>query len=227
MNYLLPFVSNLHLNYAMIASLISLLPNILTALFFIVATWIIARLWYTGRYIHRNEVRPLQESQYMMQNQYAVLAERIKQTDAQLIETKAKLEQTIAEREEVILKLKEAELNTETRISGFWKDEIITELKNYLSNTGNSAEDKFSGKEQFNFIRQSLKEFQSELAQKSNISTIQFHELSNQLWQLIELNKKLSADTEQLNKLISSTAPGDENKLAERPFTLASIKKRS
>jgi DNA anti-recombination protein RmuC len=217
----------------MIASLISFLPAILTALFFIVVTSIILKLWYSTRYIHRDEVRPLQESQHMMQNQYAILAERIKHTESQLIETKAKLEIALKEKENAILELKQFLAMSLTS-----QPDQITELKNIIdslkttldSKAGSAIheEDKSNRNEQVNLLRQNLKEFKTEISQKLNVSSNQFHELSNQLWILIDLNKKLNAETEQLNKLIQNPSlTPDEAKVADRQFTLASIKKRS
>jgi hypothetical protein len=170
----------------MIASIIGLLPNIATGIFFILFTWFFTKMWYNSHYVHRSEVRPLQESQHVMQNQYAILAERIKNTDNQLIDTKAKLELAIREREQALLELKEIQIrNPPSSLNDYqlktWKDELVGE----------------------------------------------YHELSNQLWQLIELNKKLNVEAEQLNKLFSNTLSDDESQINERPFTLASIKKRS
>jgi DNA anti-recombination protein RmuC len=219
----------------MIASIIGLLPNIATGIFFILFTWFFTKMWYNSHYVHRSEVRPLQESQHVMQNQYAILAERIKNTDNQLIDTKAKLELAIREREQALLELKEIQIrNPPSSLNDYqlktWKDELVGELKRVFAEINTLSGDdaaKFGGKEQFSFLRQSLKEFKSELSQKTNISTNQYHELSNQLWQLIELNKKLNVEAEQLNKLFSNTLSDDESQINERPFTLASIKKRS
>ena len=61
------------------------------------------------RYVHKDEVRPLQESQHIVQNQYAILAERIKNTEQQLTEAKAKLETTLAEQKENLVKIAEFE----------------------------------------------------------------------------------------------------------------------
>jgi DNA anti-recombination protein RmuC len=116
--------------------------------------------------------------------------------------------------------------------------EQIVELKNIIESlkatidsrqaSVNTEDDKSNRNEQVNLLRQNIKEFKTELSQKLNMSSNQFHELSNQLWILIDLNKKLNAETEQLNKFIQnpSVAP-DEIKAADRQFTLASIKKRS
>ena len=223
----------------MIATLISMLPNILIALFFIIITWIISRLWYTSQYVHRNEVRPLQESQHIMQNQYAILAERIKNTDAQLAETKAKLEAAVLAKEEALQKIVELEITT-NRNSTQQNErdkfglQLIEEIKTVMSEKSVSPissldEAEISKiKEQFNFLKQTIKEFKSEFVQKFNTTTSQYHELSNQMWQLLELNKKIGMEAEALNKMIeNSAASNQDDKPADRQFTLTSIKKRS
>lgn len=217
----------------MIATLISMMPMILTALFFTVVTFIILKLWYSSNYIHRKEVRPLQESQYMMQNQYAILVERIKNYENQLLENKAKLELALKEREEAILQLHDNNLN-----QGRNQIVQVEELKNIIESLKSTLdtrlvasvneEDKTNRNDQVSILRQNIKEFKTELLQKLNVSSNQFNELSNQLWLLIELNKKMNAETEQLNKLFQTPAASqDETKIADRQFTLASIKKRS
>jgi regulator of replication initiation timing len=169
----------------------------------------------------------------MMQNQYAILAERIKHTDSQLNETKAKLENAIKEREAAILQLKKLQASYNNI-----QPNQIEELKNIIENFKSSLDsksissinedDKSNRNEQVNLLRQSIKEFKTELSQKLNTSANQFNELSNQLWMLIELNKKLNSETEQLNKYIQNPSSAtDETKVGERQFTLASIKKRS
>lgn len=108
-----------------------------------------------------------------MQNQYAVLAERIKHAESQLAETKAKLEKETADHLIVKIRLAEAE----------------AELK---AATGSVA-----------------------------IT----NEQSKQVWQLLELNKKLSAETEALNTLLASQMTSSR-KSSDDHFTLASIQKR-
>lgn len=169
-----------------------------------------------------------------MQNQYAILAERIKHTESQLAEAKARLETVVEEREQALLMLKEMESKSASEFDAAefssWKNSFVGEIKALLNSQNANTEDATSAtsKEQFNFLRQSLKEFKIELSQKFSVSTNQYHELSNQLWQLIELNKKLTLEAEQLGRLIQNTETGsDDTKQAERPFTLASIKKRS
>ena len=220
----------------MIASIISMLPAILTVSFSILITWIICRLWYTKQYIHRDEVRPLQESQHIMQNQYAILAERIKHTDLQLAETKTKLETALAEQKESLIKIGELEAanNGHITVQKEWdllKFNLIDELKTLLSENkvaikNDDEAETLKTKEQFNALRQGFKEFKTDFAQKFNNSTNQYHELSNQLWQIIELNKKLAAEAEALNKSIQ-VSPSQEEKPGDRQFTLTSIKKRS
>lgn len=222
----------------MIATLISMLPKILIALFFIIITWVISRLWYTSRYVHKSEVRPLQESQHMMQNQYAILAERIKNTDAQLAETKAKLEASIIAKEEALQKNIELEITSNRNSNQRNEPEnfslkLIEEIKTVINEKSVSPVSILNEteilkiKEQFNFLKQTIKEFKSEFVQKSNTTTSQYHELSNQMWQLLELNKKISTEAEALNKMIENSGSNLEDKPIDRQFTLTSIKKRS
>jgi DNA anti-recombination protein RmuC len=220
----------------MIAPILSLLPTIITVAASVFLTWLICRLWYTRLYIHRSEVRPLQESQHIMQNQYAILAERIKNTDAQLADTKTKLETALAEQKESLIKIGELEAaNTgQTTVHKDWellRSGLMDELRSFLSenNAASKNENEIETlrlKEQLNIIRQSFKEFKTEFVQKFNTSTNQYHELSNQLWQIIDLNKKMAAEAETLNKSIQASS-GTEDKSADRQFTLTSIKKRS
>ena len=216
----------------MIATLLSMMPMILTAVFFTVVTYIILKLWYSSKYIHRKEVKPLQESQHMMQNQYAILAERIKHTENQLNEYKSRLEIAIKEREQAIIQLHDynaSHINNQPVQVEDLKTLIETLKATIDTRTISplSDEDKNQKNEQVSLLRQNIKEFKTELFQKLNMSSNQFHELSNQLWMLIELNKKMNADTEQINKLFQNPAGQEEAKIADRQFTLASIKKRS
>jgi len=173
-----------------------------------------------------------------MQNQYAILAERIKHTENILAETKAKLEVANAGREEALLRITELEAaklgnNIDNDQLDKWSSRLIGEVKNIIGENGPVAEgsgdeaEKLKAKEQFVFLRQSIKEFKSELIQKFNASTNQYHEISNQLWQLIELNKKLGNEAEALNKAIQNAPQQQDDKMPDKQFTLTSIKKRS
>ena len=218
----------------MIASIFSMLPSILMVVFSIGITWLILKLWYSNNYIHKTEVRPLQESQHIMQNQYAILAERIKHTETQLNESKIKLEQALVEREDALLQLKELKL-TATTVESTPSElvelkQLVNEIKDMLNTKVivPTGEEKANRNDQINLLRQNIKEFKTEFVQKINSSNNQFNELSNQLWQLIELNKKLNQETEELSRFVQNPSnPADENALPERPFTLTSIKKRS
>jgi hypothetical protein len=222
----------------MIASLISMLPTIAAGLFVLIITWFISRMWYTSQYIHRDEVRPLQESQHIMQNQYAILAERIKHTEAQLTDAKNKLEASITAKEEALQKIIELEIRlSQSTIKQpqltDWSEQLSELVKKAISETAFQLQpedeaDKNKTKEQFNLLKQFIKEFKTEFSQKLNSQTSQYHELSNQLWQLLDLNKKMMAEAETTNKLIQNTdGIQDEKSSAEQPFKLASIKKRS
>ena len=168
-----------------------------------------------------------------MQNQYAILAERIKHTELQLSETKAKLEAAILAKEEALQKIVELEIiNTQNDLKqGELKNVesgLIEEIKAAFTDIGSNETEQAKTREQFNFLRQSIKEFKTEFAQKLNATTSHYHELSNQMWQLLELNKKLSLEAEALNKLLqNSSSQEDSSTPPERQFTLTSIKKRS
>jgi sRNA-binding protein len=88
---------------------LSMLPELVAFFGAVIITYIICKLWFSVNYIHLNEVKPLQEGQYIMQNQYAVLAERIKHAEAQLADTKARLEIETAGHLAVKIQLAQAE----------------------------------------------------------------------------------------------------------------------
>lgn len=157
----------------MIPTIIKMLPVLLAAGTASIVTYIICKLWFSSGYVHRDEVRPLQESQHIMQNQYAVLAERIKHAERLLEETKLKLDNETAGHLQAKLRLVEAE----------------AELKAATSSAAIT------------------------------------NEQSKQVWQLLELNKKLSSETEALNTLLASQMT-PSRKSTDEHFTLASIQKR-
>ena len=103
----------------------------------------------------------------------------------------------------------------------------IMNENNSVAEGGTDGTEKLKTKEQFVFLRQSIKEFKSELLQKFNTSTNQYHEISNQLWQVIELNKKLTSEAEALNKMIQNAPQAQDDKMSDKQLTLTSIKKRS
>lgn len=220
----------------MIASIISMLPLIIGAVIAVIITWVICRLWYMSNYIHRDEVTPLQQSQHIMQNQYSILAERIKNTDNQLAETKEKLEATTEAYTEAMQQLAKYEtastgitVPTQSPDINEFTARILDELNKLVINNQKlpgeqDGIDKVKLKEQFNFIRQAIIEYKSELSQKFYTTSSQYNELSSQVSQLIELNKKLTNDVEVLNKSIQITELFDQS---ERQFKLTSIKKRS
>lgn len=217
----------------MLSSIFSMLPTILTVFASAFMAWFICKLWFKMRYIHKDEVRPLQESQHIMQNQYAILAERIKNTEQQLIEAKAKLEIALAEQKENLVKIAEFEAASQGQAQfsfhESWdtlKDSLTEEFKKcLLENSVTAGEDEteaFKTKEQLNAIRQALKEFKTETFQKFNSSTNQYQELSARLVQMIDLNKKLLEETSTLNKSLT-----ENEQQPDRQFLLTSIKKRS
>lgn len=157
----------------MIHTIFTMLPVLSAFCAATVITYLSCKLWFAKSYVHRNEVKPLQESQHIMQNQYAALAERIKHAEALLTETKQKLETEIANHLEAKIKLAEAEAG----------------LRSATSSAAITSEQ------------------------------------SKQVWQLLELNKKLSAETEALNTLLASQMISTR-KSTEDHFTLASIQKR-
>ena len=218
----------------MFASFFSMLPTILSVSVIAFITWFTCRLWFKTRYVHKDEVRPLQESQHIMQNQYAILAERIKNTEHQLAEAKNKLETALAEQKDNLVKIAEFEAaaqgEAQTSFQKDWellKNGLADDLKKCLleSKTATTREDDADVtkmKEQLNAIRQGLKEFKTEAFQKFNNSTNQYQELSGRLVQIIELNKKLVGETELLNKSLNTN-----EQQPDRQFLVASIKKRS
>jgi DNA anti-recombination protein RmuC len=219
----------------MLARIISMLPLILASLSSVFVTWLLCKFWYSSRYVHHKEVRPLQESQQVMQNQYGILAERIKHTEKQLLETKALLEAETNAHLESAKQL--ASLQTELKnndalgsVNNF-SLEIKEELKSLLDlqqnkSGGNEEAAKTRLKELINIMRQSIQEFKTDFGQKFSSSAAQQNELSTQIWQLLELNKKLSEETATLTRALNSTLSSTE-KNPDRQFTLTSIQKRS
>lgn len=177
----------------------------------------------------------MQEAQYAMQNQYSILAERIKNADQRIQELTQQLSEKSNAHNEASQKmaLLEHQLQSGTHtstnfgLSAEAKQELISILESNKGKTdaGNETE-KNRLKELINIMRQSIQEFKMDLNQKINSSTGQQNELSAQIWQLLEINKKLSEETSMLSKALSSFLESAE-KPQERQFTLTSLQKRS
>lgn len=218
----------------MIAYIFSILPLLFASFCSIVVTWLLCKFWYNAHYVHSQDVRPLQESQYAMQNQYSILAERIKHADQKVLQLTEKLELESAAHQEAVIKIAalEAQLHNMPVVPSLvaetdLKQEIIALLESQQAKSiNNNDADKNRLKEMINIMRQSIQEFKTDFNQKATNSTSQQNELSAQVWQLLEINKKLSEETSQLSKALSSFIQSND-KNQDRPFTLTNIQKRS
>jgi hypothetical protein len=95
----------------MVSYFISIFPIAITALVSVIVTWLLCKFWFNTHYVHTRDVKPLQESQYAMQNQYAILADRIKTADQKIQEltNQLKLEQNAHRESDIKIAVLEAE----------------------------------------------------------------------------------------------------------------------
>lgn len=219
----------------------------------VIITWAISNLWFKNHYINHKEMVTLQGSHRLIQQQYGVLAERIKLTDIQLAETKAKLDQKSmefiqannnavrckaefenAERsiKEITTKLEECRKKIEAEVE---VNTLIQKKLTLAEYNLKTAEEKLKVRVTGDFetndlkqlidgMNQNIHEFKNDFGKNFGKTTAQQTEISNQIWQMIELNKKLTEDAEKLTQFISGQALlGRKN--SERHFTLTSIPK--
>ena len=214
----------------MIAYFISIFPIAVTALVSVIVTWLLCKFWFNTHYVHTRDVKPLQESQYAMQNQYAILADRIKTADQKIHEltNQLKLEQNAHREADIKIAVLEAENRSELSLEmdPALKEELLQLLETQHTKGNSDEAEKNRLKELINIMRQSIQEFKMDLSQKLNSSSSQQNEFTAQIWQLLETNKKLSEETATLSKALSSfIATAEKNQ--DRAFTLTSIHKRS
>jgi DNA anti-recombination protein RmuC len=219
--------------FAMIPYFISIFPIAVTALVSVIVTWLLCKFWFNTHYVHTRDVKPLQESQYAMQNQYAILADRIKNADQKMQELSKQLEfekngHHAANIKIAVLenKILEDQANLPMGMDPALKAELLQLLESQHNKSSNDDAEKSRLKELINIMRQSIQEFKMDLSQKLSSSSTQQNELTAQIWQLLEINKKLSEETSTLSKALSSfIATAEKNQ--DRAFTLTSIHKRS